>query len=342
MLAERHLERRRIVFNVIANATIGTGHVYRTLTLARRLTGHDITFIAPSCDELAVRLVEANGFRIVPFEGEPNELLRSMRPDIVVNDALDTKVDLIRFLHRELDAFVVNFEDLGPGAREADLVFNAMYGRSGKAAHVYSGALFECLREEFYGLACRPAPRTAARVLVTFGGSDPGGLTTRTLRALDAIPHEISIVAVLGLGYRHDGVLKKTIESMEKRVRLVKNAQSMSRLMTSADLIVTSYGRTLFEAAAVCVPAVALAQNPRELKHVFAHRRNGIAALGLGSTVTVAQLRRTLRRLIESQDERAGMVAQMNASGIGSGRDVVVDMILEHYRRRSHGNHQAR
>ena len=336
-LAERLFERRRIVFHVRADRTIGTGHVYRALTLARRLTGHRITFVGPAQDGLLGRLVAQGGFPFVALEEPWQEVFRLLRPDIVINDVLDSDPALVRFLRDELDAFVVNFEDLGRGAQEADVVFNAMYGASRRLPNAFSGSLFECLREEFYDLPeYRVRPR-AGRVLVTFGGSDPCNLTVKTLTALNGLAGDLAIQVVLGLGYHHDTALRATLATMRRRTQIKRNVASMSRLMSRANVLVTSYGRTLFEAAAVGVPTVALAQNERELRHVFAHPRNGIVPLGLGRSLRTAALRRAIGQLLADAERRTELAARMSRSGIRSGRDIVVDILFEHYRRRKHG-----
>ena len=340
-LAERLFQRRHIVFHVRADRTIGTGHVYRALTLARRLTGHRITFAGHTHDGLLERLVAHGGFSLAPLGPDWQATFRALQPDIVINDVLDSDPAVVRFLRHDLGAFVVNFEDLGPGAREADLVFNAMYGASRRVPGAFAGALFECLREEFYDLPDYRVRPQARRVLVSFGGSDPCNLTVKTLRALDGLRGDFDVQVVLGLGYPHAATLRETLAPMRRRVQVKRNVASMSRLMSGADLLVTSYGRTLFEAAAVGVPAVALAQNARELRHVFAHPRNGVLALGLGTAVPVTTVRREIGRLLGDAQRRAELSTAMRRSGVRSGRDILIDMLFEHYRRRTHANPAA-
>ena len=50
-----------------------------------------------------------------------------------------------------------------------------------------------------------------------------------------------------------------------------------------ADLAITSQGRTIYELASMGVPAVVMAQNPREAEHVFAGIQNGFINLGIGN-----------------------------------------------------------
>ena len=44
-VCEKLLQCRRILFRVIGNSTVGMGHIYRALTLARDITDHEIAFV---------------------------------------------------------------------------------------------------------------------------------------------------------------------------------------------------------------------------------------------------------------------------------------------------------
>jgi spore coat polysaccharide biosynthesis predicted glycosyltransferase SpsG len=327
-----------VVFHVTTGLGIGTGHVHRALTLARRMTGHEVLFVARPGEMLTRRLVEQGGFRLLPLDENPRDTFVRIQPDIVINDVLDTDRKFIRFLSQDVGAFVVNFEDVGPGSREADLTFNAMY-RSREAPHAFSGPLFECLREEFYRTPPRRIRPKLRKVLVTFGGTDPCDLTTRVLHALDRVDGDFAVTAVLGLGYRHERRLRALIPTLRHRIQIKRNVRSMSELMVAADLMVTSYGRTLFEAAATATPAIALAQNARELRHTFAHVRNGVVALGMGTRCSAARLRQVLRRVIGDSQERERLSTRLEAAGIRCGREIVVDLIFEQYRRSKDGRY---
>ena len=72
-----------------------------------------------------------------------------LSPNMVVNDMLDTNADDIR-AYKKKGIKVVNFEDLGDGAKLSDLTFNELYDQQQFAGHnIYWGKDYFFLREEF-------------------------------------------------------------------------------------------------------------------------------------------------------------------------------------------------
>jgi CMP-N-acetylneuraminic acid synthetase/spore coat polysaccharide biosynthesis predicted glycosyltransferase SpsG len=123
------------------------------------------------------------------------------------------------------------------------------------------------LREEFQHLPERAHREHAHNVLVTFGGTDPANLTTRLTRSL------------------------VDFHQLDLQVIRPGHPVSMAERMLWADVIVTSQGRTVLEAAAVGTPAISIAANEREARHI---RLPGVTYLGLHSTVTDEQIAQTV------------------------------------------------
>ena len=101
---------------------------------------------------------------------------------------------------------VVNFEDLGSGADEADLVINAIYPDAVARPIAHVGPRFFLARPEFAAIEPRPVEDVVRRILVTFGGVDPCDLTRRVVEAdrRPALERGIAVEVILGRGYAHD------------------------------------------------------------------------------------------------------------------------------------------
>ncbi len=326
-IAEKLLLRKRIVFRVDGHREIGLGHVYRALTLAHRIMDHEVIFLMDARYPLGIGLVRQQNYPVVEFERDPLPVLEQLEPDVVINDILDTDAEYVRSLKR-MGFFVVNFEDLGPGGLEADLVINALYSDPVPHPRHYNGPEYVCLREEFYSARPRPIRRKVGRILVTFGGTDPSDLTWKTLRALDLVKGEFTVRCVLGLGYRHDARLRRNVRTLRRKVVVRKNIRSMSEEILRADLAITSAGRTVYEMASLGTPTVVLAQNERELRHVFANARNGIANMGLGERVSVEELAKKIQDLVDEYETRLEMRRRMLAWDLRGGVDRVLKLIL--------------
>ncbi|MBN1202554.1 MAG: NTP transferase domain-containing protein, partial [Anaerolineae bacterium] len=254
-IAEKALNRRKIVFRVDGGNDIGLGHVYRAQTLAGHLLDHELLFLMRADLPVGVELVQQSHYPVQTFSGDPVEAVRAANAHVIINDILDTEVEYIRAL-RDLGLFVVNFEDLGPGNHAAHLVINALYNPRFPEPHMVWGADYVDLRDEFYSAPVKTITPDVLRVLVTFGGADPANLTDKTVRVLSAIPGDFEVQVILGLAYGPREALRALIEHLGPRFGVREQVRDMSRRILDADLVITSAGRTVYEVAAIGTPCV--------------------------------------------------------------------------------------
>lgn len=330
-IAEKALNRRKIVFRVDGSPQIGLGHVYRALSLAGQLLDHELLFLMDADLPLGVDLVRRSFYPVQTFTGDPLPAIRAAGGHILVNDILDTEVEYICAL-RDLGLFVVNFEDLGPGNHAAHLVINALYNPRFPEPHMYWGAQYADLRDEFTTAPVKAVGPDVRRVLVTFGGADPADLTAKTLRVLGAMPGDFEIEVVLGLAYGPRDDLRALARALGPRVTVAEQVRDMSRRMHAADLVITSAGRTVYEVAAIGTPCIVMSQNAREQRHLFALAENGFVNLGLGADVPDPLLRETVERLMGDFAQRQRMSARMVAADIRGGTGRIVRLMLDSYR----------
>ena len=301
-ICEKLLARRKILFVVAGYPAIGMGHVYRALMLAHEIADHGIEFLCTRESELAARSIAERDYKTLSQSGELADEVLALRPDLVINDMLDTDAGYIRNL-KNAGIRVVNFEDEGSGAAEADLVVNALYSRAGRDARLLYGPRYFCLRDEFAS-ACPNVFRPLARtLLISFGGTDHSDFTRKTLDVAAPICEErgMEIRVVAGPGYAHREALEDRLARLSgPPIRFTHATNVMSRMMEGADLAICSAGRTVYELAHMRVPALVMAHHERELTHRFARAANGFAWLGLMRPVFHAgKLRRAFLRLLE-------------------------------------------
>ena len=221
-----------------------------------------------------------------------------MTPDLVIFDKLDSSAEEVAQV-KASGAKVVCLEDLGPGAGLADLTINELYAPTRNVFdHDYDGPRWAVLRPEFCGLPDYRVREKADRILVTFGGTDPSGLTER--------------VAPLLQDYYH--------------LRVISGGQvvSMASEMRWADLVVSSAGRTAHEAAACGVPCITIAANARESTHSHCP---GILRMGLHNTLSDEQIVRTIESVMKDFDRRSEMSETARAAVDGKGLQRIVARI---------------
>jgi len=307
VIARRRLEQGNVVFRVQANYRVGSGHVHHCLQLADELADQRVSFLLRNCDEFVQRLVAEHGY---PFRTEADlaEDLAQMAgpgPNLVVNDILDTTEQEV-LVERTSGYRVVNVEDLGPGARVADWVVNALYpATEGAGDHVASGPEYATLRGEFIHVPPKEIRKVPERVLVTFGGTDPGQLAQRCASLL-ANGVETEIRVVLGTG--------AAPAEFPDNVTVMTQVRSMAAEMLAADLVLTAAGRTVYEAAATGTPVAVLAQGAREASHAHLSFASGVVFLGIGPLVDDEHVVGVVRRLLADHDLRVELSERLSRS----------------------------
>lgn len=323
-LCEYYLKRKKILFVVSGYEEIGLGHVYNTLLIANDILSHDITFLVDRNSKLAYDKIASKNYTVYMQENETIvDDIKHLKPDVVINDRLDTEVSYITEL-KSLGIKVINFEDLGVGAKEADLVINAIYPEKEILPNHYFGHDYFIIRDEFSLSTPKITSEKVGNVLLTFGGVDPNNYTLKVLKSIYeyCVENGIEISVVAGYGY-------KDYESLEvfEKITAYKNATNISEHMKKADIIFTSAGRTTYEIASLNVPAIVMAQNERELSHFFASEEFGFTNLGLGYTVDSKEILKVFSNLAGSYEARRKISELMAKVDLHSGRDRTLKLI---------------
>lgn len=189
------------------------------------------------------------------------------------------------------------------------------------------GLGFVLLRREFRAAVPeRAIPERARRLLVSFGGADPTGMTRRTVSALAAAPpalrDELEVRAIVGAAHRDDvdgnsaGILRLTVEH---------DVDDMVSRMAWADLAVTSGGSTVWELARTGCPALVVETAPAEPLLVGGLERIGLFdRLGPAGRLSDAALRAAIERRLDDRPWRTDMARRGRELVDGQGANNVV------------------
>lgn len=341
-VAEKLLCRKKILIRVEGYKEIGLGHIYRMLLLANRLIDHELLFVLHDGADMGIRLIAAYNYRLKTFRDSDGlaAILREYSPDIVINDILDTSAEYILTL-KEQRVFVVNFEDLGTGAQYADIVINALYSEKYPSHNHYWGKDYYCLRDEFYLTKPKEIAPMVRNILISFGGTDSNDYTRRVFRILKRLSLEnLKIVVIAGLGYGYMELLQEEAREVAQEVQILQDIHYISKYMSEADVAVTSGGRTVYELASLGVPTIVLAQNEREMRHTFACIDNGVINLGLGYTLSDAEIEEALLRVYKDAALRGRCQKLMKRHDLKTGTDRVLTLIFSEYEK-GRSNHNG-
>jgi CMP-N-acetylneuraminic acid synthetase/spore coat polysaccharide biosynthesis predicted glycosyltransferase SpsG len=262
------LSSRVIEWRVVAGQSVGYGHIFRTLALAAELPHHDHRWVVDG--PIEARAIVGQSYPVIAY-GERYEYVA----DLVVFDCLNVaSIDYDDA--REDGSLVIGIEldDLPEDAR-LDVYLDELGGRVpdplvARSSIVRVGPAFASIRDEFR--IARRALDTGAvddlvvprRVLVTFGGEDPHGMTERVM---DALVGHCDVRAIIGPGFAPEYAHRLRTRFAG---HIVETASvRMSREMLAAPVVVTSTGRTVWEAAMLGCALVTIPVNERERDHAF-------------------------------------------------------------------------
>lgn len=331
IVCEQELSKKRILFRVDGYRELGMGHIYRCLTLAYSLTGHEILFVTRKDRQEGYQKLLDSHMHVQAIECDDDicRVAETWKPDVIVQDCLNTDSEAILKL-KQYTKRVVTLEDIGTGADVADATINALYEDDSKGENYYWGENYVCLKDEF--LIANPAEyhEDVRQVVVLFGGSDPSDFTSRVYelaKHVHADYPEMQFRFVLGAGY--DNSIHHLSDDADYNISVVQDIKRVSQALAEADLAFTSQGRTVYELAAMGVPAIVMAQNERETKHTFAQMHNGFLNLGMGVNVSEETLEKTFRFIVETPQIRAEMRNLMLKHDLRKGIERVKQLILQ-------------
>lgn len=339
-----------VLFRCDGSPEIGLGHIVRCLALADELRdahGYPIAF-AMRKGPLGIKMVEEKGYRVIALQESGQyfdygnwliECVKEVAARVIV---LDVRDGLTREAVKELrnkGILIVTIDDSDDKRLEADLAFYPPVPQvqstdwAGFTGQLYAGWEWVVLRREF---AYRPPriPHNHPVILVTMGGSDPAGLTLKTVEALDPLDEDFETVVVLGPSFCHGHALNNLLLRARRRFNLRQDVTDMPGLMAQADLAVVSFGVTAYELLAMSVPAIHVCLTADHSESASAFVEAGVALnLGVYGDSTPGALARSVRSLLEQNELR--ILMSRRASGLidGGGAARIADLIATNVER---------
>lgn len=124
--------------------------------------------------------------------------------------------------------------------------------------NIIQGAQYAILDQIYARHSSRSIRKNADRILITFGGSDPEGLSIPSLIALNSITEPLQVKIIIGPLFRPE--IKKEIQARadasSHRVTLIESPEDLSDELLWADLSISASGLTKYELAATGTPAI--------------------------------------------------------------------------------------
>ena len=330
-VVEHYLNKKRIAIVVKDENEVETSHISRCLTLASKLLSNDLLFLVDESYERGIDIIKSFDFKVKAYDGEDElfQFLEEFSPQIVINDISDTSKEYVAHL-KGLGYFVINFEDLGLGTEEADMVFDALCEHDGGFGNIFSGHQFYILKDEFYYQPTKIVSPEIKYVLIAFDGSDPNNLTEKVLDAVLSSGYAGRIDVILGAGYENKSEITDKYE-LQNNVQIYSKVKNIGDFILRADIVFTSAGRTMYDVCAVGTPCICICQNGREQTHSFGSPENGFINMGLGESLSVDEIANQFKLVWQDFDVRQSMSQLMKNIDLKHGFQNIWTVVEQKY-----------
>jgi UDP-2,4-diacetamido-2,4,6-trideoxy-beta-L-altropyranose hydrolase len=334
-----------VLFRVDASSTIGVGHLARDLTLADafRAAGYESTFAMASPPPAVRERVASKGYALCEIQSEPGSaadlaettaLSRKTDHAIVIADGYQFRDAYLRGF-REQRLFCCFFDDMINLRYDCHAVFNqnfyappSQFDRA-PDCDLILGPEHALVRDEFLEARAKRVIRDeATRVLVTMGGADPTGETSKCLAALDALEAARGLLearVVVGPTNPLATELRARALASRHAVTVLENINNMAEQMLWCDVALTASGTTCMELACVGVPSLVTVVVDNQLLIGPEIGRLGLMKnLGWHADVTAETIASNLSLLLGDVALRREMVSRQlrGVDGAGKGRTV--------------------
>jgi len=247
-----------ILIRTDGNEHIGLGHLIRCSSLGHMLKDEfNITFFCKSIPESIKQEFEQHYFKVRRIKDEKNFLDCISADKIIVLDGYYFNTEYQKRI-KTTGCKLVVIDDLHNQEIAADLIINHTPGISPleyKALPYTIFALgldYALLRPSFLKRAGEEKQiKNIEALLISFGGSDPKGLTKKTLQVAIQFRSFKKIIVVTGASFKGDHGFR-TVLKQDQRIdyRQGLNEQDMANSMGEADLAILPASGVLYEALA--------------------------------------------------------------------------------------------
>lgn len=344
ILTDKLLKRKKIGFKVSGNYKKGLGHVYRCVTLALRLIDHEIYFfIDKKEDKEAIKIIKEYFFKVIPYENNDDLIKKIINSniDIIINDTRGINLEFIEKLKKKKSRIkTISINENMRHNSFCDLVINPEFEFSGHQSHFVGKSLFgykyNIIREDVLMFPIKKYSKNLDNVLITFGGSDPEGVTLKILDYLKDIDYlkNKNITVIIGEYFNDND--KNKIKSLSNKlnrngfnIKLINNVKFMGFYLFNSDLVITSNSSTVFDSVALGRLTIVISKVKEELPHLFPRISGAIIYLGYHEDLNSEKFKSNIEEIITKEAVRKNYYDMLYnyAKEIRNGQKVVEDAI---------------
>lgn len=312
----------------------GMGHIVRCLNLARLFEKYKIYPVFLTRGNQGIEKIVYKK-EILPTEFSEEEIenkINKFKPDIFIIDILDPNFKIINSIGKKDLIKVVIFDFVSKEPISADLIINPnpnMMDYKSNVAKCLFGPKYAILGD-FFRKNKKVIKKMASSVMVSMGGSDPRDYTSMAVEALKDFGFKVSVIV---------GALSKNKKKIEKMVLGFNNfnfktdvsQEEICKLMVESDLLLSTAGNTMYEAATLGLPNIVFCNHNRHMEVAETFSKKG-AIINLGINPKIDIIKETVEKLAFNYTLRKIMSKSAKKLVDGKGTERIVKIILRNLR----------
>lgn len=299
----------KIGIRVDGDVRIGLGHVFRCITLAKRLSEYDVTciFFVRNISEHLLGLLRDDFEVIFLQNSDPNFQLEDIYSEwLGVNQTFDADEFISKSKNMGLCSIVVDhyaldhvwenkvksscshfvvLDDLANREHHCALLIDQSIGRKSSCylnlvpqdCSLLVGPKYALLRDEFSVDTTETEKKYD--ILINFGGADKDNYTAHVLTILSMSPmmYKFSIKILVGKDYPYNFDLKNQVINLGLQTQLIENPTNVAREISECRIAIGAGGVSLLERSALGIPSIiyAVADNQKHICAEYERQKLG-------------------------------------------------------------------
>jgi UDP-2,4-diacetamido-2,4,6-trideoxy-beta-L-altropyranose hydrolase len=327
---------RVVWFRFDADPEIGIGHALRCLTLAEalRLRGHKSIFFVNQYARKTASFLESCRFEIVVCKGLLPSGNNNVKPDLVVFDHYGISAREHQVVQSDGIA-VLAIDDLADRPLSCDILLDQTFGRTRedygatmpKNARMLLGSKYGLLRPQFAKARRKKAENFTfghdqVSAFVSFGGTDIGGLTLKSMIALKS--RGINAHVVVG---RSSPNLKLIVEhgNSSENSQVHVDCDDVATVMAQCGFAIGAGGTSSWERCCMGLPTILAVVADNQVQIARNLERNG--AVSILKEHSIEGIQQSVDELLSNEVKLKQMKIASEAICDGNGTKRVVDTL---------------
>ena len=334
----------RIVFRCDASSDIGLGHVIRCSAVARELGRQNHIIFATTEDDTNSYIKDSN-FEFF-FKGDRTEetfldgVNSILKPDIIVIDKKYPYRSTFLNNLKQNKTKIVMVDNICEGLSASDAIIfpNAhldknllkKYLSQEQIARVKTGPEYVILRDEILELKDRGRHDLhipPKNIVVTTGGTDPGGVLLNLITWLKEMELEANILILVGQAFKFHDELGYLVDNLPDNFRIIP--YSLQELI-KGDIIICTFGVSIYEMIYLQIPTICISHSRENAygARILKERYSVIEDVGYVKDVNPQSLYVAIARLLTDEGDFKKMVERCGNLIDGEGAKRVGQMIV--------------